>query len=147
VRLELHQAFSVPTTREELICYFNVVGSPKLIKIKTFRCDYDSVNFYLDAYVPEELRLLTAGQDYELKFTAARVIDGLGDGLEAKNPSAKYWIVFRTFNALTPTYEVGWLEASVPPCPFDENTFYVESVSWQASPELGNTWTIINMTL
>jgi hypothetical protein len=66
-----------------LICYFNIPGQPKQIKIKTFRCDYSTSNQgTIYVYIPEEIMTLQKLVDYEIVLTTRGVSDGKGDGLE-----------------------------------------------------------------
>ena len=169
VQIDLH--FSVipqDGITNPLICYFNEVGAPKIIKFKTFRCEYKSGNGILIAYVPEELSPLLSTKVYSL-IAYAR----LDLGLKAISPSAIYWVMVST----STTLDNGWIELRIPPCPFNdqiftvmndqstflgkditkdkppyyyiESSFLVKSFSEEASKDIltDPTWTGVNITI
>ncbi|EGR29559.1 hypothetical protein IMG5_153310 [Ichthyophthirius multifiliis] len=129
---------TIPDPRiQEVICYFNNVSDPKKIKIKTFRCDFDQVNKRILAYVPEEMNLLYTNR-YNLYMTIRT--DNVDTwGFKISGPSKARWTRISTkreTGAPSATaaekatyYDVGWVEALIPPCPFDNNQFSVYALT------------------
>lgn len=119
IQIDLHYSvtyLSSPTN--PLICYFNEVGAPKIIKFKTFRCEYLGSSAQLVAYVPEEMSPLLATKVYSLIIYARKTL-----GLTSLPPSAIYWVMIST----SVTTDNGWIELRIPPSPFNDQIFTVEN--------------------
>ncbi len=73
-------------------------------------------------YAPEEMDII-AGTLYYLTITTRGAPLGYPDnwGVNIYSPSNILWVVFTTSSNL----ERGWLEAKIPPCPFNPTNFFV----------------------
>lgn len=113
----------------------------------------------IQAYVPEETDLYST-KTYLLYITV-RTLISYNWGIQVKGPSAIRWTRMSTSKEGNTDYyqEVAWIEANIPPCPFDSNNFRVYSFSHEyntvaytnaavaaANAEL-YTYTYINITL
>ncbi|EWS71333.1 hypothetical protein TTHERM_000331066 (macronuclear) [Tetrahymena thermophila SB210] len=118
---------------EELICYFADTGNAQLIFVKTFRCDLRP-NGVIWAFIPEETSV-NSGSEYLLYLTV-RTNNVYTWGIQVNGPSAIQWTRLSTSNENQGNdyyQEVAWIQANIPPCPFDPNVFRVYSYSHEAN--------------
>ncbi|KAL4449717.1 hypothetical protein ABPG74_008090 [Tetrahymena malaccensis] len=118
---------------EELICYFADTGNSQLVFVKTFRCDLRP-NGVIWAFIPEETGV-NSGSEYLLYLTV-RTNNVYTWGIQVNGPSAIQWTRLSTSNENQGNdcyQEVAWIQANIPPCPFDPAVFRVYSYSHEAN--------------